>query len=124
VAGSLLAYWCGEFANSVTMAKMKLMTNGRFLWMRTIGSTIVGEGVDTTIVVLVIFWGSPVSLMVNLIVSAYLFKVVYEAVMTPATYWVVNTLKRREGVDFFDRSTNLNPFAIGAPVAPVAIQGE
>jgi len=124
VAGSLLAYWCGEFANSVTMAKMKLMTNGRLLWTRTIGSTIVGEGVDTTVVVLVIFWGSPVSEIVNLILSAYIFKVVYEVVMTPATYWVVNTLKRREGVDFFDRSTNLNPFAIGAPVAPVAIQEE
>jgi uncharacterized integral membrane protein (TIGR00697 family) len=124
VAGSMLAYWCGEFANSLTVAKMKVLTNGRFLWTRTLGSTVVGQAVDTTIVIIVIFWGSPVGEMVNLIVSGYLFKVVYEAIMTPATYWVVNTLKRREGVDFFDRSTNLNPFAIGAAIAPVAVQEE
>src|SRR6202000_716949 len=100
----------------------KVWTNGRFLWSRTLGSTVIGQAVDTTIVILVIFWGSPASLMVSLIVSGYIFKVVYEAIMTPVTYWVVNTLKRREGVDFFDRSTNLNPFAIGAPVAPVSVR--
>jgi uncharacterized integral membrane protein (TIGR00697 family) len=124
VAGSLAAYWCGEFANSFAVAKMKVWTEGRFLWVRTIGSTVVGQAVDTTIVILVIFWGSSMGEIVNLIVSGYLFKVVYEAIMTPVTYWVVNTLKRREGVNFFDRSTNLNPFAIGQPVAPVAIQEE
>jgi uncharacterized PurR-regulated membrane protein YhhQ (DUF165 family) len=74
--------------------------------------------VDTTIVMIFIFWGSPFAQIVNLIVSGYLFKVVYEVAATPLTYWVVNTLKRREGVDFFDRSTNFNPFAVGAPVAP------
>src|ERR1700678_1034801 len=116
VAGSLLAYWCGEFANSLTMAKMKIFTNGRYLWTRTVGSTIVGQAIDTTIVVIFIFWGSPVRYIATLIVSGYLFKVVYEVVATPLTYWVVNTLKRREGVDFFDRNTNLNPFAISAPV--------
>ena len=114
VAGSLLAYWCGEFANSLTVAKMKILTNGRYLWTRTVGSTIVGQAVDTTIVIVVIFWGHPVSEMVNLILSGYVFKVVYEVVATPLTYWVVNSLKRSEGVDFFDRNTNLNPFAIGA----------
>lgn len=121
VAGSLLAYWCGEFANSLTVAKMKVATNGRYLWTRTVGSTIVGQAVDTTIVIVVIFWGSPVSRMVNLIVSGYLFKVAYEVLATPLTYWVVNTLKRREGVDFFDRSTNLNPFAVGVPAPPTLV---
>lgn len=120
VAGSLLAYWCGEFANSLTVAKMKILTNGRYLWTRTVGSTVVGQAVDTTIVIVFIFWGSPVSQMINLIISGYLFKVIYEVVATPLTYLVVNSLKRREGVDFFDRSTNLNPFAIGGPVSPPA----
>lgn len=120
VTGSLIAYWCGEFANSLTVAKMKIFTNGRYLWTRTVGSTIVGQAVDTTIVIAIIFWGSPMSQMVNLIVSGYLFKVAYEVLATPLTYWVVNTLKRREGVDFFDRSTNLNPFAIAAPIVRVS----
>jgi hypothetical protein len=75
-------------------------------------------------VILIIFWGSPASRLVNLIVSGYVFKVTYEVLATPLTYWVVNMLKRREGVDFFDRSTNLNPFAIGAPVAPVPVAEE
>jgi uncharacterized integral membrane protein (TIGR00697 family) len=120
VAGSLLAFWCGEFANSLTVAKMKLLTDGRYLWTRTVGSTIVGQAVDTTIVMVFIFWGSAMGQIVNLIISGYLFKVIYEVVATPLTYWVVNTLKRREGVDFFDRSTNFNPFAIGASGAPSA----
>jgi uncharacterized integral membrane protein (TIGR00697 family) len=111
VAGSLLAYWAGEFANSLTVAKMKLWTNGRYLWTRTVGSTVVGQLVDTTIVIVVIFWGSPPSLMVDLIASGYIFKVVYEVLATPLTYWIVNFLKRTEGVDYFDRRTNFNPFA-------------
>lgn len=110
VAGSLLAFWAGEFANSLTVAKMKLWTNGRMLWTRTVGSTIVGQLVDTSIVIFFIFWGQPLGVMVKLIVSGYLFKVVYEVLATPLTYLVVNFLKREEGVDFFDRSTNFNPF--------------
>lgn len=113
VAGSLLAYWAGEFANSLTVAKMKIWTNGRFLWTRTVGSTVVGQLVDTTIVVVFIFWGQPLGVMYRLIVSGYLFKVTYEVVATPLTYLVVNFLKREEGVDFFDRNTNFNPFAAG-----------
>jgi uncharacterized integral membrane protein (TIGR00697 family) len=113
VAGSLLAYWAGEFANSLTVAKMKLWTNGRYLWTRTVGSTVVGQFVDTTIVIVVIFWGNPPALIVRLIVSGYIFKVVYEVLATPLTYWIVNFLKRTEGVDFFDRRTNFNPFARG-----------
>ncbi len=110
VAGSLLAFWAGEFANSLTVAKMKLWTNGRMLWTRTVGSTVVGQLVDTSIVIFFIFWGQPLGVMFKLIVSGYLFKVVYEVLATPLTYLVVNFLKREEGVDFFDRSTNFNPF--------------
>lgn len=112
VTGSLLAYVAGEFANSWTLAKMKLWTGGRHLWTRTIGSTIVGELVDTCIVVLFIFWGQSLSVMFQLIVSAYVFKVLYEVVATPATYAVVNFLKRKEHIDFFDRGTDFNPFRL------------
>ncbi len=112
VAGSLVAYCCGEFANSLTVAKMKLWTNGKHLWTRTVGSTIVGQAVDTTIVIVFIFWGQPLGIMFKLIVSGYLFKVVYEVLATPLTYLVVNFLKRTEGVDYFDRHTDFNPFAV------------
>jgi uncharacterized integral membrane protein (TIGR00697 family) len=111
VAGSLLAFWAGEFANSLTVAKMKLWTDGRYLWTRTVGSTVVGQLVDTSIVIFFIFWGQPLGVMAHLIVSGYLFKVTYEVLATPLTYLVVNFLKREEGVDYFDRRTNFNPFA-------------
>jgi uncharacterized integral membrane protein (TIGR00697 family) len=115
VAASLLAYWCGEFANSFTLAKLKLATGGRHLWTRTIGSTVVGQAVDTTVVMFAAFYGTrPVGVILNLIISGYLIKVVYETLMTPATYAVVNFLKRSEGVDYFDRTTNFNPFATDA----------
>jgi len=121
VAGSLIAYWCGEFANSLTVAKMKLWTDGRYLWTRTVGSTIVGQAVDTSIVIFFIFWGQPLGVMFRLIVSGYLFKVAYEVLATPLTYLVVNTLKRTEGVNFFDRRTNFNPFVLEAePAAQTA----
>src|SRR5881227_1087005 len=112
VAASLLAYWCGEFANSFTLARLKILTRGRHLWTRTIGSTIVGQAVDTTVVMFAAFYGTrPVSVIVSLIVSGYIIKVVYETLMTPVTYAVVNWLKRAEGVDYFDYDTNFNPFA-------------
>lgn len=114
VAASLLAYWAGEFANSLTVAKMKLWTNGRFLWTRTVGSTIVGQAVDTSIVICIIFWSQPSGVKFDLIVSSYLFKVVYEVIATPLTYQIVGFLKRAEGVDFFDRRTNFNPFRLRA----------
>lgn len=110
VAGSLIAYWAGEFANSLTVAKMKIWTNGKYLWTRTVGSTVIGQFVDTSIVIFFIFWGQPLGVMGRLIVSGYLFKVVYEVLATPFTYWIVNFLKREEGVDYFDRRTNFNPF--------------
>ena len=117
VAASLLAYCAGEFANSLTVAKMKLWTDGKHLWSRTVGSTVVGQAVDTTIVIVIIFWGQPLGVMFRLIVSGYLFKVAYEVLATPLTYLVVNFLKRSEGVNYFDRSTNFNPFAVRAAEA-------
>ena len=112
VVASLIAYWCGEFANSFTLAKLKLLTKGRFLWTRTIGSTVVGQAVDTSIVIFVGFYGSrPTGVLIQLIVSGYLIKVVYETLMTPVTYLVVNALKRAENVDYFDYGTDFNPFA-------------
>lgn len=113
VAASLLAYWCGEFANSFTLAKLKLLTGGKYLWTRTIGSTVVGQAVDTCIVVTIIFYNQPFSVIGNLILSGYLAKVIYETLMTPVTYAVVNALKRAENADYFDRHTNFNPFATG-----------
>lgn len=112
VAASLLAYWCGEFANSFTLARLKLLTKGRHLWTRTIGSTIVGQAVDTTIVMFAAFYGTrPLGVILSLIVSGYFIKVVYETLMTPITYLIVNALKRAEGIDYFDYGTNFNPFA-------------
>ena len=109
---SLVAYWAGEFTNAYVMAKVKLRTSGKYLWMRTIGSTLAGQLVDTTVVMIIAFGGSlSKELIGTLIVSGYLGKVLYEAAATPLTYAVVNFLKRAEGVDVFDRSTNFNPFA-------------
>ena len=114
IAASLLAYWCGEFANSFTLAKLKLLTKGRHLWTRTIGSTVVGQAVDTTVVMFAAFYGTrPLGVILSLIVSGYLIKVVYETLMTPVTYLIVNTLKRAEGIDYFDYRTDFNPFAAG-----------
>ena len=114
VLASLFAYWTGEFSNSFTLAKMKLLTHGRWLWTRTIGSTLVGQLIDTIIFVLIasLFSIFPWSLFVTLVLTNYLFKCLMEALMTPITYWVVNTLKRRENVDYFDRHTNFTPFKI------------
>ncbi len=112
VLASLLAYWCGEFANSFTLAKLKLLTEGKYLWTRTIGSTIVGQAVDTTVVMFVAFYGTrSVGVILKLIVSGYVIKVIYETLMTPVTYAVIGYLKRAEKADYFDTETNFNPFA-------------
>lgn len=111
VVGSLLAYWCGEFANSFTLAKMKLLTKGKYLWTRTIGSTVVGQAVDTTVVMFVSFYGiRSLNVIGRLIISGYLIKVIYETLMTPITYAIVNFLKRTEHADYFDYETNFSPF--------------
>lgn len=111
VLASLLAYFAGEFTNSYTLAKMKIWTSGRILWTRTIGSTLAGEGVDTLIFVLVAFYGSlPNPLLWDIIVSNYIFKVAVEVFLTPVTYAVVGNLKRTESEDYYDYTTNFNPF--------------
>ena len=111
IVASLAAFWCGEFANSYVMAKMELLTSGRFLWSRTIGSTVVGQAVDTIVVMVLAFGGTVTpALIANVIVSSYLVKVAYEAAATPVTYLVVNFLKRKEGVDTFDRGISFSPF--------------
>jgi queuosine precursor transporter len=112
---SLVAYWAGEFTNSYTLAKLKLFTGGKWLWTRTIGSTITGQAVDTAVIIVVAFAGTQAPLMLlRMIFSAYLIKVAVEVVATPVTYLVVARLKRAEGVDAFDRGTNFNPFAVQA----------
>jgi len=115
VLGSLIAYSAGEFSNSYTLAKMKVFTQGRWLWTRTIGSTIVGEGVDTLLFVLIAFYGlyNP-SLLLSIIISNYFFKTGFEALVTPLTYLVVNTLKRVENEDYYDVDTDFNPFRVVA----------
>ncbi|MEZ0395680.1 MAG: queuosine precursor transporter [Anaerolineales bacterium] len=114
VLASLAGYWSGEFSNSFTLAKMKLLTRGRWLWMRTIGSTIVGELVDTVVFVVVasLFGVFPWSLFLTLTLTNYLFKVGVEALMTPVTYAVVRALKKAENEDFYDRGTDFNPFRL------------
>jgi hypothetical protein len=113
-AASLIAFWAGDFANSYTMAKMKLWTDGRKLWTRTIGSTVVGQGVDTVLVITLTFAGTyPVRTLVSIIATAYLLKVGYEVLATPVTYWVVNRLKAGEQADAFDRDEDFNPFHLG-----------
>ena len=116
VLGSLAAYWCGSFLNDFLLARLKVRTAGRYLWVRTIGSTLVGEGVDTLIFALIAFAGVlPTETLVTLIVSNYVFKVGVEVVFTPLTYAIVNRLKQAEGVDVFDRDTDFNPFILSTP---------
>ena len=111
LAASLVAYWCGEFANAFVMSKMKLITQGKWLWPRTIGSTVVGQLVDTVVVITIVFIGiHEFRTMLNLMLTGYFFKVGYEAIATPLTYWVVNSLKRAEEVNVFDEGVNFNPF--------------
>ena len=114
VLASLAGYWTGEFTNSFILAKMKVLTNGRWLWARTIGSTVFGELVDTVMFVVVAstFGVFPWSLFLTLTVTNYLFKCGVEALMTPITYVVVGALKRAEGEDYYDRDTNFNPFVV------------
>lgn len=113
VLGSLAGYWTGEFTNSFVLAKMKVLTQGRWLWTRTIGSTILGELVDTAVFVSVasLFGVFPWSLFATLVLTNYLFKVGIEALLTPLTYAAVNGLKKAEAEDYFDRGTDFNPFA-------------
>ncbi len=110
---SFLAYLVGEFLNSFVLARLKVRTGGRFLWLRTISSTIVGEGADSAIFISVAFWGifSPSNLGAS-ILSQWCFKVLYEVTATPLTYLVVNALKKIEREDYFDRDTDFNPLKV------------
>ena len=114
VFASIAAFWLGEFANSVVLAKMKVWTDGRFLWARTIGSTVVGQGVDSLIFYPLAFWGAAgwsTDLVLTVMFTQWLLKVAWEAILTPVTYAVVGWLKRREGVDVYDVGTDFTPFA-------------
>lgn len=113
LAASFIAYLAGEFSNSYVLAKMKIATGGRWLWMRTIGSTIIGQGLDSLIFISLAFWGTiPNAGLLSAISTQWLFKSSYEVIATPLTYWVVNFIKRKEGVDTFDNETNFNPALI------------
>ena len=113
VGASLVAYFCGEFCNSFVLAKMKIRTEGRFLWLRTIGSTIVGEAVDSLIFYPLAFLGIwSTDLVLKVMLTNYALKVGWEVFMTPATYVVVNALKRAEHEDYFDRNTEFTPFSL------------
>jgi uncharacterized integral membrane protein (TIGR00697 family) len=113
ILASLAAYWSGEFTNSFILAKMKVLTGGRWLWTRTVGSTLAGELVDSLLFVLIasLFRVFPWELFLTLALTNYIFKVGVEALMTPVTYLVVRGLKKAEQVDFYDRDTDFNPFA-------------
>ena len=109
---SFIAYLVGEFLNSFVLAKLKLSTEGRHLWLRTIGSTLVGEGADSAIFIMIAFWGIlPSEAIGSAILSQWLFKVAYEVLATPLTYLVVRLLKRSENEDYFDRNTDFNPLS-------------
>ncbi|MEM8809211.1 MAG: queuosine precursor transporter [Cyanobacteria bacterium P01_G01_bin.38] len=113
VFASLIAYFAGNFSNSYILAKLKVFTRGRRLWMRTISSTLVGQVLDTAIFILVAFWGLfPVGLMVTLVVSNYVFKCGVEIVFTPLTYWITGWLKQQEHEDYYDTHTDFNPFQL------------
>ena len=113
LAASFAAYLVGEFVNSFVLAKMKLATNGRWLWTRTISSTILGQGLDSLVFITLAFAGTiPVDGLVSAIRTQWIAKVLYETVMTPATYAVVAFLKRQEGVDAYDYDTHFNPLLL------------
>ena len=110
---SFIAYLVGEFANSFILAKMKIRTKGRWLWTRTIGSTIVGQGLDSTVFIIVAFAGTqPWGILGTMILTHWLVKTGYEALATPFTYVVVNYLKKKEGIDTYDYDTSFNPFLV------------
>ena len=110
---SFIAYLVGEFLNSFVLARLKVRTEGRYLWLRTIASTLVGQGADSAVFITIAFGGIfPPGDLGKAILSQWLFKVVYEALATPFTYIIVNALKKAEGVDYYDRDTDFNPLSV------------
>jgi queuosine precursor transporter len=113
IAASVVAFWLGDFTNSYVLAKMKVRTEGLFLWMRTIGSTIVGQGVDSLVFYPIAFYGIwSNEVMASVVLFNWFFKVMVEVAMTPITYKVVGALKRSEHEDYFDRDTDFTPFSL------------
>ena len=111
VLASIVAFWAGEFVNSFVLARMKIMTHGKYLWTRTIGSTVFGQAVDSVIFYPLAFLGVwSTSQVLTVMLTNWALKVSWEAVLTPVTYAVVGWLKRHEGVDIFDRNTDFTPF--------------
>ena len=111
VFASITAFWAGEFVNSYVMARMKIWTGGKYLWTRTIGSTVAGQGIDSIIFYPLAFWGIwSNTQVISVMITNWLLKVGWEIVLTPVTYMVVGWLKQKEGVDIFDEGTNFSPF--------------
>lgn len=114
LGASFAAYLVGEFSNAFVLAKLKIATQGRWLWTRTIGSTLVGQGLDSLVFITAAFAGTiPGAGLLSAVVTQWLAKSLYEAAATPLTYWVVNALKRREGLDVYDTETRFNPLVLG-----------
>jgi uncharacterized integral membrane protein (TIGR00697 family) len=114
-AASMIAYFCGEFVNSFVLAKMKILTSGRWLWTRIIGSTIFGEGVDSMLFYPLAFYGTgiiPTDKLPGVMLTQFVLKVLVEVVFTPVTYWIVGALKRAEQEDYYDRDTRFTPFSL------------
>jgi queuosine precursor transporter len=113
LAASFTAYVIGQFVNAIVLARMKIVTRGRWLWTRTIGSTLVGEGLDSLVFISIAFVGTiPAAALVSTIVTQWLLKSAYEIIITPFTYLAVNFLKRKEGLDVFDHDTRFNPLRL------------
>ncbi|HEX4842415.1 MAG TPA: queuosine precursor transporter [Limnobacter sp.] len=113
VLASLIAFWSGSFANSFVLAKMKILTQGRWLWSRTIGSTLVGELIDSALFYTIAFWGiMTTEQIITVALTQYVLKTGWEILATPLTYWVVNRLKRAENEDYYDNNTQFTPFSL------------
>ncbi|NLV66361.1 MAG: queuosine precursor transporter [Spirochaetes bacterium] len=111
VAASLAAYFCGEFSNSMILSKLKIATNGRFLWLRTIGSTLVGQSFDTGIFMTIAFWGMfPIEEFISMTLVQYVWKVSYEILATPVTYYIISSIKKKDRCDTYDKGISYNPF--------------
>lgn len=113
VLASLIAFWCGSFANSVVLAKMKILTQGRWLWTRTIGSTLVGELIDSSLFYTIAFWGiMTTDQLITVTLTQYVLKTGWEVLATPLTYWIVRRLKNAEQEDYYDKGTDFTPFSV------------
>ncbi|WP_291809016.1 queuosine precursor transporter [Limnobacter sp.] len=113
VLASLIAFWSGSFINSFVLAKMKIWTHGKWLWTRTIGSTVVGEFIDSALFYSIAFWGiMTTDQIITVALTQYVLKTSWEILATPLTYWIVARLKRAENEDFYDRNTNFTPFSL------------